>query len=565
MPTPINDLFHTDDPDLLPKGSEDWNQAVFERAFCGPDGSFERVCERLRQHFSVLVYLPGNCMNAAAEVIKQKVGGDWTELGKPAGPGPTGSGGGAALGERASDIWLSSRSMFDIIHSWFTRGRHTRPMAIFHNLDLLGDGRGGMLSSDEAKTALLYVTESTRSGVVLGMSDRDAGELPEPISRPFAEKIWLDEIPANQFVRIIPRKLGMLLADRKQLPDGAAWLLASRLRWTDPLRAVRIMDSVAERMSSGDLGEILQEIMAATHTVEFLDPDKIPDIDLDASGNPTGFEPEVITFLRQNAIDPFRRWADFSGTRDECLREIRRLPPGIILWGPPGTGKSRLARWIAKSISLPIRQVSAADLKRPDWGLTERLVRELFQSARRAAPCVVVLDDADDLLPDRGSVAGSVSSAERGIVNAFLQELQGFGRQPEGVLVILTTNRYESLDRAAKSRLPLHMRIPYPLDPDQVGQIVSSIAQSYGLVLTDEIQDSLVTLFMRPIVDTEKAVSTPDERRRIDDNLYAPRDIEAAMRLLITASGAQPGAEDVKRMQRYWKRVSEGSTRQPPK
>jgi DNA polymerase III delta prime subunit len=544
-------------------GSQTWTREVFTRAFCGKDYPFDRVCYRLENGFSVLVYLPGNCMTAAAEVVRRKYTEvQWTELcrltTRPKGDLQSAA---ASQGKPVSELLKTSTNLFDAIVGWLTGGGLPKPpRVIFHNLDLLSDGRGSVDSSDAAKTALFYLTETTRSGVVLGLSDRDAGELPAPVSRPFAEKIWLDEISVGGFFRLIPRKLGKILADPGgNIPEGAAWLLASRLRWIDPIRAVRIMNTAAGEARS--LPEVLQSVMQSTRTVEFLNPDEIEVVDLDAdTRNPTGFESRTVTLLQNAIIEPFRHWASFTGTQEQCQREIRRLPPGAVLWGPPGTGKSRLARWIAKTVNLPIRQVSAADLKRADWGLTERLVRELFRSARRAAPCVVVLDDADDLLPDRGSVQGAVASAERGIVNAFLQELQGFGGRLEGVLVILTTNRFGDLDQAAKDRLPIHLRIPYPLNEEQVHQIVLAVANSFGLILTDPIREQLVQQFLQPLSPISGEL-TEEDRRRLDGNLYSPRQIEAAMRLLIGPHGNRPEREDVEKMQRYFELAAEDSRR----
>lgn len=540
----LDELFDTGHGDSDGAGSPSWNLEVFRRAFCGRDGPFERVCERLGYGFSVLVYLPGNCISAAAAEVTRRYGDAWKEHWKLAE---------GDQGRTVDQILSGSTSLFDSIVSWLSPGGTKPPKVIFHNLDLLTDGRGALDSGDAAKTAHFYLTETARSGVALGLADRDAGELPSAISRPFAETLWLDEVPIERFFRLIPRKLGEALADSQGVPEGAAWLLASRLRWTDPIRAVRIMDAVARQAKGKGLPGVLAAIMRATRTVEFRNPDDIKQPALHAeTGLPTGFEPEAVRLLQDAIIEPFQRWAGFSGSREEARVEVRRLPPGAILWGPPGTGKSLLAGWIAGSTGLPIRQVSAADLKRADWGLTERLVRDLFRSARRAAPCVVVLDDADDLLPDRGSVSGAVASAERGIVNAFLQELQGFGGRLEGVLVILTTNRFLDLDEAARDRLPIRLRIPYPLTREQVEEIVDAVARSYRLVLSEDVHNRLVEHFYRPLTHCSDDVSKEDVRRRMSSNLYSPRQIEAAMQLLIGSGGAEPTIGDVENMKIYF-------------
>jgi SpoVK/Ycf46/Vps4 family AAA+-type ATPase len=204
-----------------------------------------------------------------------------------------------------------------------------------------------------------------------------------------------------------------------------------------------------------------------------------------------------------------------------------------------------------------VRLVTAAQIKTSAYGDAERNVRELFRAARRAAPCVIVLDDADDLLPDRNKVDGAVASAERGIVNTFLQELEGWRGRPEGVFVILTTNRFENhLDEAAKSRLALHVRVPYPCTREETAALVSTFAKEYGYDLTD-IEKPLVERFCAAVIpDAETDASTADGRRLAKANLFGPREIRGGMRFLLGESGTagpyRPNLDDLKRMNDYY-------------
>ncbi len=512
--TPLAELFWFNEDEI---GLPEWNAQVFARAYCGGGaGPFDRVLHRLSMQFSVLVYLPGNCMDAAASLLTDREKG-WAELGKPTEDALT-----------VDEFWQTSTSVFAGLRRFWSREERRVPKLIFHNLDLLSDGRGGVEPGNAAKTALHYLVEHVRNGVVLGLSDRDAGELPAPIRRAFHEEVWLDELDDDRLARLAPAPLGERLAVDRALPEGTSWLLASRLRWTDPIRAVRIMDTIGADKTS--LTDVLRAIEEQTPTVEYAQPHK-----LDGPGYgdfPTGYDRQTLELLHEYVIKPYRHWREFAATsREAGARLLRRLPPGLILHGPPGTGKTSLARWVAKSIEVPVRQVSAADLKRSDYGLTEQLVKHLFRSARRAAPCVVVLDDADDLLPDRESIEGSVASAERGIVNAFLQELEGFGDRLEGVLVILTTNRFASLDKAAARRLSLHCPVPYPRWREEVGEIVDTVAKTFELEY-EHLRDELITAFMQTTRDGVAGASTEDERVRATEDLFAPRDIWSAMRLL---------------------------------
>jgi hypothetical protein len=534
-------------------GSQSWNREVFELAYYRDGGPFERVCQRLSRDFSVLVHLPGNCMAAAADTVRHSNADwmtDWLEQGLP-----------SQANQDIAQIWKQSMSLFNRIKGWLSRvGAAAPPRVIFHNLDLLTDAHGANDPSNEAKTALFYLTDCARSGVVLGLSDSDAGELPRPLRRPFAEEIWLGEVPVERFLRLIPKRLVTAIdPGATEVDGGVAWLIAQRLRWTDPIRAVHIMDAAAETLrpdgSKDDaaraarIEHVLQEIRKATRTVEYLDPADIEPIPT------TGFDPDTINLLEANVIRPFREWAAFRGAPEACRRELRRLAPGLILYGPPGTGKTRLARWIAAEIKLPIRLANAAEIKDPYWGQSESNVRRLFAAARRAAPCVLVLDDADDLLPDRAVAQGSLAGAERAIVNAFLQEMEGFRGPLEGVLVILTTNRYAALDRAARDRLHIHARISYPLTKRQVGEVVDTTAAAYGLDVT-VVREDLVDFFWGSV--SQRAVgwdpNDADERWRREEDLFSPREIAAAMRLLASAQGRKPNAADVERIKEHLRR-----------
>jgi hypothetical protein len=529
MPRGSEDYFDSNHPDYGRHGGPDWNREVFRRAFVVEGGAFEQVVRRLALGFSVLVYLPGNCIRAAADHVLRTSHGRWRIYGRAENAGDT-----------LAEVWRGYTGLFETFSHWFDQGQE-QPQAIFENLDLLSDGRGGLDQSNEAKTALFYLTECVRNGVVLGLSDLRAGELPEAVRRPFSEEVFLTDVPFERFRRIVPRCLVKQLTAGSPLPSGASWLLASRLRWTDPLRSVRIMETL-----SGDLGAVLAGAAEATRTTEFTQPCAHPE----AVPRPSGFEADTIELLEHAFIRPYRAWASYRG--EDYAGELRRLPRGLILFGPPGTGKTTLARWVAESIGIPARQVTAADLKRSDWGLTERMVRDLFASARRAAPCVIVLDDADDLLRDRKTLIGELASAEGGVVNAFLKEIEGYSGPLQGVLVILTTNQFHRLDAAARSRLARHVLVPYPLAPQQVSEIVESAREYYGLPDDPVLTRELESFFFKPTQDTTKRTEEPEVRRGMESGLFAPRDILAAMQLLVDED---PIGRGLPRMQKHYERL----------
>jgi hypothetical protein len=556
-PLYLKDMFDPrDDSNIGRIGSKDWNRTVFARAYSHPDrrsGQIDQVIAKLLSGFSVLVYLPGNCMAAAADyVMKAMPNREW----KACGQHPGGQG-------QPMEAWQPANSIVGDLIAWFSAPQGGEPHAIFHNLDLLGDSRGGVLSADIAYSAVFSLIEATRRGVVLGLADRDAGELPAPMQNAFTDQIWLRTIEDGAFRGIIPCQLGEILStDGKTVPEGPVQQITARLRWSDPIRAVKIMDAVARLKNVRSLGGVLDEIRRRTLPPGYLDP--APWVRDEAKAL-TGFDEErTVQQLEAQVVRPYTGWTQLESADVELWRrETNKLHQGVVLYGPAGTGKTTLAGWIARRVGLPIRIVSAAEIRRPSYGDAERMVRRTFEEARRAAPCVLVLDDADDLFPRRSEITGSTASADLGIVNAALQELEGVNGPLTGVLVVMTTNRFDHLDEAVKQRLSLHIKVPYPVSDKQVGEIVDFAAESYGFLLTPAVRNKLIEEFLRPVdVNNRRGENQPSatgsDRRRCTSGLFAPRTIVRDMLHLRDGDGpVHPDGryevimDDVNRLQAY--------------
>lgn len=143
-------------------------------------------------------------------------------------------------------------------------------------------------------------------------------------------------------------------------------------------------------------------------------------------------------------------------------------PRGILLWGPPGTGKTLLAKAVASQARANFITVNGPELLSRWVGAAEQAVRELFQKARQAAPCVVFVDEIDTLAPARGSFQGDSGVSDR-VVGQLLTELDGL-KGCSNVLLIGATNRPEALDPALlrSGRLDLQLKIDLPDLPSRL-------------------------------------------------------------------------------------------------
>lgn len=124
-----------------------------------------------------------------------------------------------------------------------------------------------------------------------------------------------------------------------------------------------------------------------------------------------------------------------------------RIPTGVLLVGPPGTGKTLLAKAIAGEAKVPFFSISGSDFVEMFVGVGASRVRDMFEQAKKAAPCIIFIDEIDAVGRQRGAGMGGGHDEREQTLNQMLVEMDGFGGN-EGIIVIAATNRPDVLDPA---------------------------------------------------------------------------------------------------------------------
>jgi cell division protease FtsH len=141
---------------------------------------------------------------------------------------------------------------------------------------------------------------------------------------------------------------------------------------------------------------------------------------------------EVVEFLK----DP-RKFAELGA----------RIPKGVLLVGPPGTGKTLLARAVAGEAGVPFFSISGSDFVEMFVGVGASRVRDLFETAKKNAPCIIFIDEIDAVGRQRGAGLGGGHDEREQTLNQLLVEMDGFGAN-EGIIIVAATNRPDILDPA---------------------------------------------------------------------------------------------------------------------
>ncbi len=138
---------------------------------------------------------------------------------------------------------------------------------------------------------------------------------------------------------------------------------------------------------------------------------------------------------------------DFLKSPKKFQKLGARIPKGVLLFGPPGTGKTLLAKAVAGEANVPFYFISGSDFVELFVGVGASRVRDMFQQAKRTAPCLIFIDEIDAVGRQRGSGIGGGHDEREQTLNQLLTEMDGFGAN-EGIIIIAATNRPDVLDPA---------------------------------------------------------------------------------------------------------------------
>jgi ribosome biogenesis ATPase len=164
-------------------------------------------------------------------------------------------------------------------------------------------------------------------------------------------------------------------------------------------------------------------------------------------------------------------------------------PSGLLLWGPPGCGKTLLAKAVANESKANFISIKGPELLNKYVGESERAVRQVFVRARSSVPVVIFFDELDALVPRRD---GAMSEASARVVNTLLTELDGIGAAREGIYVIAATNRPDIIDPAMlrPGRLETLLFVGLPGLDDRVDILRTLVKRSLkGVQFTDQMAE----------------------------------------------------------------------------
>jgi cell division protease FtsH len=167
-----------------------------------------------------------------------------------------------------------------------------------------------------------------------------------------------------------------------------------------------------------------------------------------------------------------------------------RIPRGVLMVGPPGTGKTLLARAIAGEAKVPFFSISGSDFVEMFVGVGASRVRDLFEQAKKAAPCIIFIDEIDAVGRRRGAGLGGGHDEREQTLNQLLVEMDGFAGN-EGIIVIAATNRADVLDPALLRPGRFDRQVVVPL-PDLRGRTAILQVHMRKVPIADDVDPEVI-------------------------------------------------------------------------
>ncbi|MBZ0209581.1 MAG: ATP-dependent zinc metalloprotease FtsH [Hyphomicrobium sp.] len=233
--------------------------------------------------------------------------------------------------------------------------------------------------------------------------------------------------------------------------DNVPWFVSLLVSWLPFIALIGVWIFLSRQMQGGagkamGFGKSRAKLLTEAHgRVTFEDVAGVDEAKLDLQ--------EIVEFLR----DP-----------GKFQRLGGRIPRGVLLVGPPGTGKTLLARAIAGEANVPFFTISGSDFVEMFVGVGASRVRDMFEQAKKNAPCIIFIDEIDAVGRHRGAGLGGGNDEREQTLNQLLVEMDGFEAN-EGIILIAATNRPDVLDPALLRPGRFDRQITVP-NPDVAGR-----------------------------------------------------------------------------------------------
>jgi cell division protease FtsH len=237
----------------------------------------------------------------------------------------------------------------------------------------------------------------------------------------------------------------------KPLSDNVPWFVSLLMSWLPFIALIGVWIFLSRQMQGAGgkalgFGKSRAKLLTEAHgRVTFEDVAGVDEAKQDLQ--------EIVEFLR----DP-----------GKFQRLGGRIPRGVLLVGPPGTGKTLLARAIAGEANVPFFTISGSDFVEMFVGVGASRVRDMFEQAKKNAPCIIFIDEIDAVGRHRGAGLGGGNDEREQTLNQLLVEMDGFEAN-EGIILIAATNRPDVLDPALLRPGRFDRQVVVP-NPDVVGR-----------------------------------------------------------------------------------------------